>query len=276
MAAKCVLITGAAGGLGQALVELLVAHEWRVYATDFSEEALDQVRHDPDVVPIVMDVTDQASVESAFAKVSGQTDRLHGIVNFAGILAIGSMVDMPEEQLQRVLEVNVMGTYRTNKLFFPLVHAAKGRIINISSETGWQSGAPFNGAYAMSKHAIEAYSDSLRRELALLGVRVIKVQPGPFQTSMLNSIEEQFSRAERESTYFRRVLRRLKVLATKTSDKGHDPDELAKVLHRALTTKVPKASYSVKPDPARSALEWLPNRVADAVWLAVLGRAKRS
>lgn len=276
MGAKCVLITGAAGGLGRALVQLLVAHEWRVYAADSSEAALDQVRHDPDVVPILMDVTDRASVERAFAKVSAQTDQLHGIVNFAGILAVGSMVDMPEEQLQRVLDVNVMGTYRTNKVFFPLVQAAKGRIINISSETGWQSGAPFNGAYAMSKHAIEAYSDSLRRELALLGVKVIKVQPGPFETRMLSSIEEQFSRAERDSTYFRRVLRRLKVLAAKTSDKGHDPDDLAKVLYRALTKKSPKASYSVKPDPSRSALEWLPNRVADAIWLAVLGRAKRS
>ena len=276
MATKSVLITGAGGGLGRALLELLVSHEWRVFATDYCEEALDHVRHDPDVIPLVMDVTDQASVESAFAQVSAKTDRLDGIVNFAGILAVVSMVDMPEEQLQRVLDVNLMGTYRTNKAFFPLVHAAKGRIVNISSETGWQSAAPFNGAYAMSKHAIEAYSDSLRRELALLGVKVIKVQPGAFKTSMLHSIEKKFNEAEQSSTYFPRVLRRLKALAAKTTDKGHDPDELAEVIYRALSSKAPKASYSVKPDPSRSVLEWLPRRVADAIWLAVLGKAKHS
>jgi NAD(P)-dependent dehydrogenase (short-subunit alcohol dehydrogenase family) len=78
------------------------------------------------------------------------------------------MVEMDEAVMKRVLDVNVMGTFRVNKAFFPLIKARRGRILNISSETGWQSGGPFDGAYASSKHCIEAYSDSLRRELALL------------------------------------------------------------------------------------------------------------
>lgn len=73
-----------------------------------------------------------------------------------------------------------------------MLSSRKGRIVNISSETGWMSGGPFNGAYASSKHAIEAYSDSLRRELALLDMPVIKIQAGPFKTDMVKSIESNF------------------------------------------------------------------------------------
>ena len=270
---RSALVTGAGGGLGRALVTRLIDHEWTVFAADLERSALELVPRTPRVVPVLLNVTDPESIRRAYHEVANQTDHLDGIINFAGVLAVGSMIDIPEEKLHRVLDVNVLGTYRTNKAFFPLVKACRGRIINISSETGWQSGAPFNGAYAMSKHAIEAYSDSLRRELALLGVKVIKIQPGPFKTDMLDSIEKRFTEAERESTHFSAVIRRLKKLAAAQSQRGHDPDVLARVLHTALTTKQPEPVYSVRPAASRAMLEWLPRSVADRIWLAVLRRA---
>lgn len=272
---RTALVTGAAGGLGRALVTHLVDHGWTVFAADFEQAALESLPPAPSVVPVLLDVTDPESVRRAYHEVANQADHLDGIINFAGVLAVGSMIDIPEEKLQRVLAVNVLGTYRTNKAFFPLVEACEGRIINISSETGWQSGAPFNGAYAMSKHAIEAYSDSLRRELALLGVKVIKIQPGPFKTDMLDSIERRFTEAEQESAHFSAVIRRLKKLAAAQSRRGHDPDVLARVLHTALTTKQPEPVYSVRPAAFRSLLERLPRSVADRIWLTVLRRASK-
>ena len=170
MSKRTALITGAGGGLGHATVERLVANGWRVFEADISKEMLRSSMHDPDVAPVEMDVTDSESIQSAFEAVSSRTDRLDAVVNFAGVMGIGSLVDIEEERLVRILDINVLGTYRVNRKFFPLVERAKGRIVNISSETGWQSAAPFNGPYAMSKHAIEAYSTALRRELALLGV----------------------------------------------------------------------------------------------------------
>ena len=275
MTMKTALVTGAGGGLGHATAERLVSNGWRVFAADISDEMLRSSRHDPSLVPILMDVTDDESIESAYDAVRSETDALDGIVNFAGIMGIGSLTDIPEERLARILDVNVMGTYRVNKKFFPLVEAVQGRIVNISSETGWQSAAPFNGPYAMSKHAIEAYSTALRRELALLGVKVITIQPGAFRTDMVAGIEKAFTAAEAETPKFAPILRKLKSLAGKEIESARDPDILAQVVEEALTAKHPKPVYSVKPDKLRSALEHLPVRASDRLYLAVLQRARK-
>lgn len=275
MTKKTALVTGAGGGLGHATVERLLADGWKVFASDISRDLLRTSMHDPDAVPVVMDVTSQESIQSAYDAVLSQTDRLHGIVNFAGVMGVGSLTDIPEERLARILDINVMGTYRVNKTFLPLVEAAKGRIVNLSSETGWQSAAPFNGPYAMSKHAIEAYSTALRRELALLGIKVITIQPGAFRTHMVAGIEEAFTAAEAETPKFAKALNKLKALAGKEIESARDPDILAQVIETALTTKHPKPVYSVKPDKLRSAIEKLPLRTADRLYLAVLRRAHK-
>ena len=275
MTKRTALVTGAGGGLGHATVERLLANGWKVFAADINKDLLRSSMHDPDVVPVVIDVTDRESIRSAYDAVASQTDRLDGIVNFAGIMGLGSLTDIPEERLARILDVNVMGTYRVNKQFFPLVEAARGRIVNLSSETGWQSAAPFNGPYAMSKHAIEAYSTALRRELALLGVKVVTIQPGPFRTDMVEGIERAFTQAESETTRFARAIRKLKGLAAKQINSAHDPDILAQVIETALTVKRPKPVYSVKADRLRSSLEKLPLRAADQVYLTVLRRANK-
>jgi NAD(P)-dependent dehydrogenase (short-subunit alcohol dehydrogenase family) len=260
---KTVFITGAGGGLGAAAARYLATRQWHVFAADFDEAALAEVAKEPNVTAILLDVTDAASVDAARDLVAQSCDGLDGVVNFAGILAVGSAIEIGSETIRRVLDVNVMGTVRVNQALFPLVLARKGRIINISSETGWQSGMPFNGAYAMSKHAIEAYSDSLRRELMFLGVRVIKIQPGPFRTGMVTGIERSFERAAEASTYFSDMLKRIKHVTLKEQAKAHDPRLLAEVVHTALTTPHPRIAYSVKPDLQRVVLNWLPACAAD-------------
>jgi NAD(P)-dependent dehydrogenase (short-subunit alcohol dehydrogenase family) len=275
MGKRKALITGAGGGLGHATVERLLANDWQVFAADISEDLLRTFKHDPDVVPIVMDVTDRKSIKSAYDVVASHTDRLDGVVNFAGVIGVGALIDIPEERLARILDINVMGTYRVNKEFFPLVEAAKGRIVNISSETGWQSAAPFNGPYAMSKHAIEAYSTALRRELALLDVKVITIQPGPFRTSMVEGIERAFTQAEGETQRFARVIRRLKGFAAKQVNSAHDPNLLAQVVETALAARQPRPVYSVRADRLRSLLERLPLRTADQVYLTLLRRGNK-
>jgi len=260
---QTVFITGGAGGLGGATAKYLGARGWQVFAADVVEEALARIGEERNITPVHLDVTDAASVEAAARSVAKRVDGLDGVVNFAGILAVGSLIEITEDALRRVLDVNVMGTFRVNKAFFPLVLARQGRIVNISSETGWQSGMPFNGPYAMSKHAIEAYSDSLRRELMFLDVPVIKIQPGPFRTGMVAGIERSFSRAAEASTYFKDMLKRLKHVTLKEQAKAHEPALLAAVVHAALTTPHPQIAYSVKPDLQRAALNRLPDCIAD-------------
>ena len=265
-----VVITGAGGGLGSAASRHLAATGWRVFAADLRGAGLDALADTRHVTTIAVDVTDQASVTALAEVVAAEVPGLQGVVNFAGVLEIGSVIEAPTSVVERVLDVNVLGTYRVNQALFPALLAGRGRIVNISSETGWQSGGPFNGIYAMSKHAIEAYSDSLRRELMLLGIPVVKIQPGPFRTGMVHSIGDRFERAARDSPHFAAVLRKVGRLAAKEEGKARAPETLAAVVEQALTTRHPRPAYSEHPARSRVMLEWLPTRLADRLLSVVL------
>ena len=262
---KTVFITGAGGGLGAATVRHLARRGWHVFAADSDQKALAAVAQDDNITAVPLDVTSMTSVAAAHAVVASACDGLDGVVNFAGILAVGSVIELDPATIQRVLDVNVMGTIRVNHALFPLVLQRKGRIVNISSETGWQTAMPFNGTYAMSKHAIEAYSDALRRELALLDVPVIKLQPGPFRTAMVSSIEQKFTAVVQASVYFKEVLGKLMRMAVKEQSRANDPEVLAAAVYTALTTRSPRAAYSVKPDASRVVLNAMPDRVVDSL-----------
>ena len=275
---RIAVVTGAGGGLGAATARHLAHNGWSVIAADLPSDALQRVADRSGVTAVAADVTDPESVEALGQQVlEAGHGRLDAVVNFAGVLEIGSVAEMDEEKLHRVMDVNVFGTYRVNKALFDQVVAAEGRIVNISSETGWQSGGPFNGAYAMSKHAIEAYSDSLRREASLLGVKVIKVQPGPFRTAMVESIRHRFDSAAASSRWFAAELRRVGELAAGEQDRARQPIELAEVVLEALTADRPRAAYSVHPATSRVLLEKMPTRLADfAMSKALTSRPRHS
>lgn len=257
-----VLVTGAAGGLGAAVVEMFASRGWTVYAADVVEPAVRD-----GVVPLVVDVTSDASVHAAVASIP----TLDCVINFAGILGIGPLMDIPAEQFARVLDINVVGTHRVNRACFDLLHTSGGRIINISSETGWQRALPMNGPYATSKHAVEAYSDALRRELMFVGVEVVVIQPGPFRTAMTGGIEAAFATATVPGSPFERLARKVGRMAAGEQAKAHDPALLAEVIWRAATTPKPKSRYSVKPDPARTLMHRLPTSVVDRLLKKTLG-----
>jgi NAD(P)-dependent dehydrogenase (short-subunit alcohol dehydrogenase family) len=253
-----VLITGAAGGLGGATARLFDDRGWTVYAADVAPARAG--------VAVTLDVTDPASCAAAAKQIADASPRgLHAVVNFAGVLEIGPLVEIDEERMRRVLDINVLGTYRVNKAMFPLLKAARGRVVNISSETGWQRALPLNGPYAMSKHAIEAYSDALRRELMFAGVKVVVIQPGPFRTSMTGSIAERFAEARAQSADFARLIGKVGAAASHEEARAHDPAVLAEVVWTAVTARRPRTRYSVRPDRTRALLNRLPTRLVDRV-----------
>ena len=268
---KTALITGGTGGLGLALTEYLLEKNWHVFVADCNYELLENFKNQASTTPIFIDVTKTESVQTAFEAVKKHTNQLDALINFAGILRVGAMIEMDEKTVQQVLDINLMGTWRVNKVFFPLLK--NGRIVNVSSETGWHTASPFNGAYAMSKYGIEAYSDALRRELSIYNIPVIKVQPGPFKTNMVSGTVDGFYAAGEQSTLFKKQLKHFGDLVYDANQKSCAPEYLAKVIHHALTTKNPKATYSVKADPGRSFLEWLPIRWTDAIFKKILTKA---
>ena len=268
MATKYALITGGAGGLGGAMSSLLLENGWHVFIADFDASGLAKWQGRPNVSTLQVDVTDANSVAKAATHVTQITPQIDAIINFAGIMAVGSLVEMPAETIARILNVNVMGTVQINRAFFPLIkrtgkRATSGRIVNISSETGWETTAPFNGPYSMSKFAIEAYTNALRRELQLLHIPVIKIQPGPFKTEMTGSISRVFSQAVAQSPTFGRYIERLGAMGADAEQNANPPRLLADVIYRALLSSNPRASYSVKADPLRAILTYMPTRLAD-------------
>lgn len=264
--ARSVFVTGAGGGLGTAVCQRFASEGWTVFAADLKPPpATDQI------VPIEVDVTDSDSVEAALAQVDAQSpDGLDALVAMAGLMSVGALAEMPDDKLQRVVNVNVMGTHRVVRAGFERLRKKTGRVILISSETGWQTTMPFNGAYAMTKHAVESYGDALRRELAMLGMKVSIVQPGPFRTNMTESIGKEFKSATITGSPFEKLGAKFGPTAAKEHGKAHDPAILAQVIYDAATNARPKVRYPIKNDPTRSMLSKLPTVVVDKLLAQLL------
>ena len=267
---KNILITGAFGGLGLALIDLLIKDNWCIYACDIAPIIPEKYKNHSQVIPLMLDVTNKYAIKKTFEIISKKTNKLDAIVHTAGILEVGSMVEIPIEKIQRILDVNLLGVYQVNKIFLPLILKSKGRILILSSETGKQTAAPFNGAYALSKYALEAYSDALRRELSFYDIKVVKFQPGAFKTKMTKQVEEYFLNAENNSVLFKKNISKGSSYLPKVYQNANDPKILAKIIQKALTAKNPKTTYAVKQDFLRNFLEYLPVKWADKLIKRVL------
>ena len=275
---RTIVVTGAAGGLGSATVGRLSAHGWRVFAADLDSAELHKMASDR-VVPIPVDVTDETSVASLAQRVSAETSVLDAVVNFAGVLGIGPLVEIEPADFRRVIDVNLVGGFLVNRALFPLLAAAstkgsRARIVLMSSETGWQTAMPFNGPYAISKHAVEAYGDALRRELAMLDVDVVKVQPGAFKTGMVESIMARFDGLAERSQHYGRVLRLAQKRIPQEERRAGNPDDLAALIEKVLTAPRPRPAYRIHTNPQAAALNALPTRVVDRLLLAAFRRAR--
>jgi len=255
---RSVLITGAAGGLGGATATYFAARGWTVYAADLVAPG-----PGPGIVPVTLDVTDPASCTAAAAYVAGLTPGLDAVVNFAGVLELGPMIEVDPERMRRSLEINVFGTFCVNQAFFALVRDGGGRIVNISSEAGVGKPQPLSAPYSISKHAVEAYSDVLRRELMFVGIPVVVVEPGPFRTPMSGSITEKFDQALRPGSPFEPLVRKIRKVGARNEGKVQPPDVLAAAVWEAVTTAKPRLRYLIGAQNRSRLLEALPDRAVD-------------
>ena len=262
---KTALVVGALGGLGRVTVNELVRNGWYVFAADRDEKVFKVFSSESNIHPVHLDVTMQESVDEAFKYIEARIDGLDAIINVAGVLQIGAMVEIPIEEFQLAMEVNLFGVFRVNKRFVPMVLKRKGRIIILSSEVGTQMAAPFNGVYTATKHALEAYADALRRELNFLGIRVIKIQPGPIRSEMTRGAENLFVRAVEDSKYFKMNISKGLPYLPRVYRRASDPIHVAKAVLRALESKRPRIAYPVKRDLSRRLVDYLPVQWAD--WL---------
>jgi len=192
----------------------------------------------PSLIPVSMDVTSRASVARASERLAGVVGHLDGVVCAAGVFAGGPLVEIAEEKVQNALDVNVMGAFCVVREFYPPLSAARGRIILISSEST-RSVMPFTGPYSMSKSTLEAYADSLQREISSLGIRVSVIQPGAFRTTLLARAREALNRGTAASP-FSAPLDRARDMLDRESEKGMAPDRVARLVIHALECARPR------------------------------------
>lgn len=265
---KQVLFTGGTGGLGLLCVKALSeTQNWTVYAAGTKDTVLEELKNLPNVIPVKMDVTSQESVISALRIVEAHTDRLDAVVNFAGLTGFASLIEGSSVTLiERLLEVNAVGMARVNRVFFDLLLKGKGRIVNCSSESGWMTPQPFAGPYIMSKYAVEAYNDSLRRELIYLGIPVIKIQPGSYETHITQQVNHYFDRTLSETRYYKKLLTKMKPMMAMELNQKNNPLRLVHAVIKALESKHPRIKYRVGTGKLLLLMELLPEKLVDILY----------
>ena len=264
---KYALLTGAAGGLAGACVEELCKDPgWTVFAADIVEKGLEDLRERTNerVIPIVLDITSIESCEAAAAKIEEIAGRLDVVVNAAGIHTMSSLVEgNVSATIEKMININVLGMIRLNKALFPLIKKTGGRIINFSSECGWEKPQPFNTPYAITKYAVEAYTMGLRRELNFLGIDVVKIQPGSFKTGMHNQATAGYEKLLETTEYYKPVLTVLKPLMSVALAHPNDKKYLVETVMKAIRAPHPKTNYKCKNTWYLEAINPIPDKIID-------------
>lgn len=190
-----VLITGTSSGFGQLTALALARRGDRVFATmrnpNKAQTLTDAARAEELALSIhQLDVTDPASVTRAVAEITELTGTIDVLINNAGVGLRGPVETLADDELHAQLDTNVVGALRTIRTVVPLMRKqGTGTIVNVSSMAGL-IGVPFEGAYAASKHALEALSEALRFELAPDNIRVFIIEPGAFATAFTDNAHE--------------------------------------------------------------------------------------
>lgn len=263
---KYILITGAAGGLGRSVTHSLNKDEYTIYALDLKVENLQSADN---IIAIEADITSHSSLMIAKEKVLSLTSHLDAIINMAGFFAMHSLIEIDSSLIEKALKVNFMGTVLVNQIFFDMLIPKKGRIINCSSEVGRFPSIPFNGAYTISKKALEAYNDTLRRELGFLGYNVIKLQCGSFRTAMHTKTIEQFTTFKETTKIYTPTLNLLYPILKWELKHVNDTKYVDRAIVKALTSLRPKRVYRVKNSFLLSLLTLFGERFSDIVFMTL-------
>jgi NAD(P)-dependent dehydrogenase (short-subunit alcohol dehydrogenase family) len=272
--ARLALVTGTSTGIGRAIAIHLSQRGFEVLAGVRRPEDAP-----PGLEPIILDVTSEDDIAAAAGRVGGT---LHALVNNAGIAVNGPVEVVPVEQWRRQLEVNLIGQVAVTRALLPALLDARGRIVNISSISG-RVAWPLIGPYAASKFALEAVTDSLRREVGPHGVHVVSVEPGGIATPVWDKSRAEADRmvaampADARRRY-ERLIAGILHQAERMARDGLPPEVVAEVVGDALTARRPRTRYVIgREAKALAALaRLLPDRAYDALVARALASGARS
>ena len=245
-----VLITGVSTGIGFDATRYLIERGYHVLGS--VRKAADAERMQKEFpspfTPLLFDVTDGAAIATAVEQVGKLVGKrgLAALVNNSGISGTAPLMHVPMADVRQMFDVNVFGLLQVTQAFLPLLGAVKncphdpGRVINISSISGGLV-FPFVGTYGATKHAVEALTDGLRRELSIFGIEVIGIEPGNIKTP----IWEKGSAADTRfaQTAYAEHMEKIPDLIAEMGRKGDPVETVSRAIHKAISASRPKTRY---------------------------------
>ena len=245
---KAVLVTGASSGIGLRIAETLAGNGFYVYAGARKDADLARLDAMDNISAVRLDVTVDEDIAAAVEFVKGEGRGLWGIVNNAGIVRYAPLFDGPESDFRLTMDVNVLGPFRINQAFLPLVIESKGRTAVIGSVNGFVP-APQSAGYAASKFAMEGYTDSLAIELDATGVHAAIVEPGGYKSNIRDTlVEAALAAADSGELDLSDGTREGLQQSVVRNETLKEPDEVAQAVLHLMTSDAPKRRYLVTPN----------------------------
>ncbi len=283
---RAVLVTGVSTGIGKAIAEELLNNDFFVIGSVRKEEDAKYFseNYEENFKSVIFDVTNKKEIENAKKDVekilSDNGSYLCSIVNNAGIALGGPVRYLDVDVFRKQFEVNFFGLIEVTKCFLDMLidnnkYKMKNKIINIGSISGKRS-YPFVGPYTSSKHALEGFSDALRRELLIHDLDVVLIQPGPIRTPIWDkapAIEDNpFLKTEYEIP-----LRKFFKGYIQLGINGLNPKVIGERVVKVLMTNKPKSRYVITPQKIKNYLMpgFLPDRWVDRLTGKMLGLIKK-
>ena len=241
---KTYVITGAASGIGRALVGHF-AKENIVFAGVRRQECFSELESiSSNVIPFLIDLCSEESVNSAVEFIRSKTDKVDTLINAAGCVVAGAIERIPISELKRQFDTNVFGHLRITQGLMELLE--DGRIINISSMASYGI-FPFISPYCASKRALDILFNSMLLE-SKRNIKVISIKPGVIATPLWNKSIEQNTKLINNCSGYEAEMSYMIKNADKNGKYGAPVESVVKVVSKADSAKTPKLTYTVGKD----------------------------
>jgi NAD(P)-dependent dehydrogenase (short-subunit alcohol dehydrogenase family) len=252
-------------GLGSATADYFLSKGFLVVAADIKFENVVDERPGRKLIKLPLDISNTTSVENASGVLNDLGISIDILINNAAVFDFFPLSETDPKELDNFFQINTLGAVRLVHAFLPHLIRNKGRVIQISSES-----SKFPGLfqpYQVSKIAMEAYSRSVRQELALKGVKLVIIRPGAMQTKLFKDLASYVNPVKH--SVFEKEFKAFAGKTVQFRGRTHNPETVARVIHRAATARYPRYYYNINHNPVLTLFSWLPVKLIDkiVIWM---------
>ncbi|AQU65009.1 oxidoreductase [Streptomyces niveus] len=267
MPVKTALVTGATSGIGEATALKLRQLGYTVYGAACRTGRFQKLA-DHGIHPVVMDVTDDDSMQAGVDRIIAETGRVDVLANIAGYGSYGALEDVPLDEARHQFEVNVFGALRLTQLVLPHMRTQhSGTVVNVTS-MGGKIYTPLGGWYHGTKFALEALSDCLRLETKPFGINVVVIEPGGIATEWGSIAADKLEKSSSNGAYADQAAAVASSLRSEANaNRNSPPAVIADSIGKAVTARRPKTRYATGfgARPLIALRRILPDRTFDTV-----------